>query len=283
MFISDQFSYNCLKLFHRWINSLSYSKRNRLGQKLGSLVFEKLKIRQKEAKKNIELAFPKAPKSFHNRILKKLHHHFGIMLVDALCAEKVSKKEGMIIEGKNKLYAAYEEKKGLILISGHFGNWELIPTWLAINGYEITTVFQRQSNRGANLFFKELRNNLGTSPVYQSTSVTKLIRHLRNGKILILASDQNAGIKGEFVDFFNHPASTPRGADVLHKKTGAPIITAFCYRESNGRYTLKFDKLPDNNEVSIMRRFTSILETEIRSRPYQYFWFHRRWKSKPIE
>ena len=107
MFISDQLSYNCLKLFHRSINSLSYSKRTRLGQKLGSLVFEKFKIRQKEAKKNIQLAFPKAPKSFHKRILKKLHYHFGIMLLDALCGQKVSEREGMIIEGKNKLNAAY--------------------------------------------------------------------------------------------------------------------------------------------------------------------------------
>ena len=101
------------------------------------------------------------------------------MLLDALCGQKVSKREGMIIEGKNKLNAAYEEKKGVILISGHFGNWELIPTWLAINGYEIVTVFQRQSNRGADLFFRELRNNLGTSPVYQTTSATKFIRYIR--------------------------------------------------------------------------------------------------------
>ena len=106
MFISDQLSYNCLKLFHRWINSLSNSKRTRLGQKLGSLVFEKLKIRQKEAKKNIRLAFPKAPKSFHKRILKKLHHHFGIMLLDALCGQKVSKRIKKRQKGSKRMKTA---------------------------------------------------------------------------------------------------------------------------------------------------------------------------------
>lgn len=262
---------------------MSYSKRNRLGERLGSLAYEKLRIRQQEAGENIRIAFPEAPPSFHQKILRGLHRHFGIMFLDALCGEAIVKDGRVAIEGKSKLNTAFQDNKGVILISGHFGNWELIPIWLAINGYEIVTVVQRQSNRGADLFFREFRQKVGTSPVYQSTPVTELIRYLKDGKILILASDQNAGEKGEFIDFFGRPASSPRGANVLHKKTGASIITALCHKENNENYILKFDKLPEYRQVSIMTRFTSILENEIRNRPSQYFWFHRRWKSKPIK
>tara|TARA_B100000029_G_scaffold410677_1_gene412684 strand:+ start:5708 stop:6562 length:855 start_codon:yes stop_codon:yes gene_type:complete len=280
MLIFDQINYRGLKLFHRWINSLSSSQRIRLGKKLGYLVFSIIQVRQKVARENIRFAFPKASTNFYQKTLIKLHRHFGIMLVDALCGAKIIKDGKINIKGRNKLESAYKKEKGIILITGHYGNWELIPIWLAINHFEIITVFKKLTNRGSDLFFKEFRKKLGTSPVYQSTSVSELIRYLRKGKILILASDQNAGKKGEFINFFGCPASTPRGADVLHKKTNATIITAFCSRETNGNYTLKFEKLPDNNEISIMGRFTSQLEKEIRSRPFQYFWFHKRWKSK---
>jgi KDO2-lipid IV(A) lauroyltransferase len=108
-----------------------------------------------------------------------------------------------------------------------------------------------------------------------------MIEALREGKILILASDQNAGKRGEFVHFFGRPASSPRGPSFFHKKTGAAVITAFCHRKPTGNYELKFNRLPDDGAGTVMERFTSVLESEVRKRPAQYFWFHRRWKSFP--
>ena len=88
-------------------------------------------------------------------------------------------------------------------MAGHFGNWELIPTWLAVNGYQIVTVAQRQKNRGADRFLMEYRKKTETSPIYSGASPSDMIHSLRAGKILILASDQNAGKRGEFVYFFD--------------------------------------------------------------------------------
>ena len=166
-------------------------------------------------------------------------------------------------------------------MTGHFGNWELISQWLSAHDYEMMTVAQRQSNRGADLFFREHRKQSGSSPMSPSTAPAQMIDALREGKILNLASDQNAGKRGEFVEFFGRPASSPRGPSVFQKKTGAPVISAFCHREPTGDYRLRFDTLPEDSSRTVMEKFTSLLESEVRKRPAQYFWFHRRWESRP--
>ncbi len=170
-------------------------------------------------------------------------------------------------EGEEQLESAYQAGRGVILMAGHFGNWELIPPWLSAHGYEMMTIAQRQSNRGGDRFFMQNRQNSGSSPVPPSPPPSKMIVALREGKILILASDQNAGKRGEFVHFFGRPASSPRGPSVFHKKTGAPVISAFCLRTPEGEYKLKFDRLPQDAERTVMERFTSLLESEVRKRP----------------
>ncbi len=260
---------------------MSNRERIRVGERIGSLAFHRLKVRQNEAILNLEIAFPDSTRQFRKTTLRQLHHHFGIMFLDALCANVILTNGRITVKGEEKLASAYNANRGVILMAGHFGNWELIPPWLSFHGYEIMTVAQRQSNRGADLFFTENRQQTGTSPIPPSTDPSAMIDALREGKILILASDQNAGKRGEFVHFFGRPTSSPRGPAVFNKKTGAMVITAFCYRKPAGDYELKFDRLPNDGGETVMERFTSLLESEVMKRPAQYFWFHRRWKSIP--
>ena len=284
MSLTDQFTYHSLKLFHSWLNRLVHRGRNRVGATIGSLAFNRIAIRKVHARRHLKLALPNKSDIFIDHNLRELHRHYGHMFIDALCGTRLVQHGKVAVKGREHLDSAYSESKGVILMAGHFGNWELIPPWLAVNGYQMVTVAQRQKNRGANRFFVEYREKAGTSPVYPGSSASNMISTLRAGKILILACDQNAGKRGEFVDFFGHPASSPRGPDVFHQKTGAPVIAAFCQREQDGSYTIRFDKLPDSNgSESVMERFTALLEKEIRQRPEQYFWFHRRWKTPPSE
>ncbi len=283
MSINHRLTYFSLKLFHRWLRRLSHRERIRVGDKIGALAFYQLKVRQGEARRNLKAAFPEASSPFYGATLRKLHRHFGVMFLDALCAESIVRDGRVSAEGEEQLESAYQAGRGVILMAGHLGNWELIPPWLSAHGYEMMTIAQRQSNRGGDRFFMQNRQNSGSSPVPPSTPPSKMIEALREGKILILASDQNAGKRGEFVHFFGRPASSPRGPSVFHKKTGAPVISAFCLRTPEGEYKLKFDRLPQDAERTVMERFTSLLESEVRKRPAQYFWFHRRWKSPPAK
>ena len=139
-------------------------------------------------------------------------------------------------------------------------------------------------NKGANKFLFEHRSFTGAALLYRNTPFNELENVLEKGKILALASDQDFRKKGVFLDFFNIPSSTPKGAAVFHLKTGAPMIFTICYLNTNGKWHLKFDTIPTykNDKVeTIMQRYNHILENEIRKRPEQYFWFHRRWKTKP--
>ena len=284
MSFTDRFTYHLLKLAHGWLNRLLQRERNRVGATIGSVAFNKIAIRKTHARRHLKMAFPGKSDNYIDYNLRELHRHYGHMFIDALCSTRLIQHGKVTAEGKKQLDSSYSKGKGVILMAGHFGNWELIPTWLAVNGYQIVTVAQRQKNRGADRFFMEYRKKAETSPVYPGESPSVMISSLRAGKILILASDQNAGKRGELVNFFGQLASSPRGADVFHQKTGAPVIVAFCQREQDGSYIIRFDQLPNGDgSASIMERFTKLLEKEIQKRPEQYFWFHRRWKTPPSE
>lgn len=234
----------------------------------------------------MKMAFPNWNGSYFERMLRRVYDHFGQMFVDVLRMKSMDIETLVDVEDRHILDIALENGKGAIVLSGHLGNWELGGPWFGHNGYKFHPVVKRQKNRGADRFITELRRCIGTYPIYDRTSVHEMIQIIREGKVLCLVSDQDARRRGVFVQFFGTPTSTPKGAVILHLKTGAPLIFAICYRKRDGTYHLKFERVPTDVQdgdvvTTITQRFTSLLESKIRKHPEQYFWFHRRWKTKP--
>ena len=100
---------------------------------------------------------------------------------------------------------------------------------------------------------------------------------------MILASDQDAKRKGVFVEFFGHPASTPKGAAIFHLRTGAPIVFSVANREPDGSISISFSPIEVNSDPSvesITQSYTNMLETKVREYPDHYFWFHQKWKTQ---
>lgn len=288
MSLRERFTYHLLRLA-RTI-SLHFSSRTaaRVGRRIGSFLFFRLPLRKEEALRHLTVAFPGHDMTTRLRLLKQVYIHFGQMAMDLLRLEAIDLDSDIMVENLQCLDGAMKENKGVILLSGHLGNWELIPAWCGHNGYPMYPVVKRQKNRGANRFLMELRRKTGSVPVYRTISSLEMIRILRERNILALASDQHARKGGIPVTFFGLPASTARGLAIFHLRTGAPLVLAYCRRTRTGRYHLKFQDVPtgDNGAEpvsTITQRFTSLLEREIRSYPEQYFWFHRRWKIKPAE
>jgi len=107
---------------------------------------------------------------------------------------------------------------------------------------------------------------------------------LNNSSILALVSDQDAKHTGVFVDFFKTPSSTTKGAAKFHINTGAPMVFASCVKTHYNKYHVSFESIPNGNDiVGITQSFTTVLENNIRKYPEQYFWFHRRWKTKKYD
>ena len=120
--------------------------------------------------------------------------------------------------------------------------------------------------------------------IYRKSAIKHMYRILEENKILILASDQDAKHRGVFVDFFGQKASTPKGVARFHQQSGADMLFITCQVEPSGINSMHVQKIePKETTVeSITQTFTLMLEEKIRTYPEQYFWFHRRWKTKPL-
>ena len=169
------------------------------------------------------------------------------------------------------------------MVSGHYGLWELMIAWFGCNGYPLVGVGVRQQNRGASKFSQELREWSGMKHIYRHTSIDTMYAVLHKGEVLGLLADQDAKKRGIFVNFFNMPSSTPKGPSIFYQQSEAPLIFATVTAEHPNSYVLKFSPIKAERTdpiESITQDFTSLLEKEVRNNPEQYFWFHRRWKTK---
>jgi|TARA_B100000959_G_scaffold131971_1_gene138305 KDO2-lipid IV(A) lauroyltransferase len=190
------------------------------------------------------------------------------------------------IRGKKYLDGAIKQGKGVIIITGHFGAFELLSAWLGYNGYPIVGVAHRQRNRGSDQFSREQREMSGFVHIFRKEPIEKMYRVLSEGKMLGLVSDQDAKNRGIFVNFLNQQASTPKGAARFHKNTGAPMVFITCAWQSSNKYEINCERIvsdPHDTVKDITQRYSTILEEIIKQHPEQYFWWHRRWKTKSIQ
>ena len=144
---------------------------------------------------------------------------------------------------------------------------------------DLTGVAYKQNNKGADLFFKEIREKFIKNQLYKGGNSQLLSESLSQNNVLILLSDQDAKNKGTIVKFFNINSSTHSGAAILSKRNKCPLIYV-SITKINGSYEVKFDEIKTTNSVEeIVQSYTSKIEKTIIRAPEQYFWFHKRWKS----
>ena len=176
--------------------------------------------------------------------------------------------------------------KGVILVSCHFGNWELNGAAIGASGFPVTVVVKKQTNPYVDSLVNLNRTRFGMNIITHGAPVKHIVRALREHKIIGLISDQDAGRDGIFVDFFGRKASTPRGAAQLALKYNAPIVVTMNVRTGKGKYKSIFENIDiraDDTVESITQRYTTAMENIIRKYPEQYFWMHRRWKTVSTE
>ena len=284
MKLKHRITYNLLILLSNFVQSLKPINQYYYANKLGSICYQLLKIRQKEARKNISIALPKLSEKKRENILKDTYRFFIYSSMQFLSLPKSITHGNIFVNGTQYLKEALDKNKGVLLVSGHFGLWELILGWFGINKYSLLLIGQKQKNVGADRFINELRKNNGIKILPRKSSLELMYSALENNDILTLASDQDAKKSGIFVNFFGVKASTPKGAALFHLKSKSPIIFVTCHMESINKYILNIEPVKTQNKSdieSITISYTRLLENVIKKHPEQYFWFHRRWKTKP--
>lgn len=280
----NSFTYYTLQFLRHLLCRLPRKTTLRLGVMLGRIAYDHLKRRQSEALEHQRQAFPNRTETYYQAILKRTYEHYGKVFLDSIRLETLDLERIVSVEGEDSLESP-DSKQGMILLTGHFGNWEIFPIWFSRKGYSFTPVIRRQKNKGANRFFVEWRSKMALPPLYAGSSTHEMMKVVARGSILGLAADQDARKSGVFVDFLGRPASAFRGPAVFHLKTGAPLITAFCRMDRHSHYHITFERIlvtSDDTVETITQKIASKLEEMIREHPEQYFWFHRRWKTQPL-
>jgi len=283
MKLSHITTFYVLQIFRKFVLTLSAKRRYNLSLKFASILFNHTNIRKDQARKNIERAFPKINNALLEKLLKKSYQNFFHNFIELIAFPKTFNEITIKVKGKTKLLSQLKKNKGIIFISGHFGAWEILGQWVAKNVPLFVGVAQKQKNKGAHKFFIKQRELPGTKHIFRGESKEKMYNVLYNNGLLGLVSDQDAKNRGVFVKFFNTPASTPKGAAIFHLKTSAPMLFGVCYKENFQKYIIEFSIINTTTKdiKHITQDYTTQLENYIKKYPDQYFWFHRRWKTKP--
>lgn len=202
-----------------------------------------------------------------------------------------------VIEFRNKdaVVSAMCSGRPVILLSGHFGNWETSVATFGIFGFELGVVARTIDNPWLDRWFREFRESTGHRMIDRKGGGNEMQDRLENGRHVGLLADQDAGYRSVFVDFFGRPAATYKSIALLALRYDALIAVGYATRlpdspHRNGwvRYELGCEAVLDPREmtsddpvVELTQKYTTALEQAVRRTPDQYFWVHRRWKTKP--
>jgi KDO2-lipid IV(A) lauroyltransferase len=197
----------------------------------------------------------------------------------------------IILEGFEHFTAAERRGKGVLLLTGHMGAWELAPFAHAVFSNPIHFLIRPIDNTMVDALVNRYRCASGNRPIKKNESARAILRIVNAGGVVGVLADQNTiPTEAVFVDFFGIPASTTTGVARLARRTGAAVVPAYTYWDSKlAKYRLCYEPalaLPatDNEQTDIrdyVARFNHVIEDYIRRFPDQWFWVHRRWKNRP--
>jgi KDO2-lipid IV(A) lauroyltransferase len=246
------------------------------------------------ARENLARAFPDLDDKQIRRLAEDCYRHFGALLAEF--ARLPLLRPGNVpdlvdFEGLEYLDRALQAGRGGIVVSGHFGNWELMGAGASVLGYPVCYVVTGQENERVERLMDRQRERAGITIIKRNEALRGVIKVLRENRLVAILSDQDAHEAGAFVPFFGRPASTPRGAATFALRTGAALLFGESYRQGTGRLKVRFEPVPrddlpadrDQAVWELTRRFTARLEEAVRRHPEQWFWMHRRWKTPPPE
>lgn len=193
-------------------------------------------------------------------------------------------------QGIKHLDLACKKGNGVIGLTGHIGNFELLAGYLSLKGYKLSVIGREVYDPRLNRLLVRNRESVGLENISSSDDMKEIINVLKSKRILgVLADQDSSRVKGTFVNFFGKPARTPVGPAVLHLKFKSPLVPMFILRNENEKYKiivkseLKFQPCGDKNIdiIELTQKYTEVLEEIIRKYPSQWLWMHKRWKSKP--
>ena len=265
-----------------------------IGSGIGALAFYGLGRLRRVGMQNLGLAFPEKTTQERERILRSEYRNLGYLLAEfcqmpGYTAESASRF--IRYEGLENYLAARKRGKGVLVLTGHLGAWELSSFYHSLMGMPMGMVIRRLDNPLVDAFVNRVRCLHGNRVIHKDDFARGLISSMRAGETVGILMDTNmTPPQGLFVPFFGIEACTASGMARIAVRTGAAVVPGFLlWEEKEGRYVLHFGKEvevvdtgdAERDAVTNTAAFTAAIERYIRRYPEQWLWLHRRWKTRP--
>jgi len=274
---------------------ISNNNRRRLGSFAGYILLKMSNKRLAIARANLKVAFPNHSLERIDKIAKESYRSLGITLVETLFMHNINKTnvdDYIKFENTELIRNLHSLGRGIIFISGHLGNWELMAySTPLILDIPVTVVVKEQNNKIANSLLKKRRSITGNKMISMGNAARGLISELRAGKAIALLTDQSVykGL-GARVNFFGVETDTFDAPARLALKLKTPIVIGFPLRQIDGKYKVEAKQVEyndlNNDDAGVLQltqRLSDILEETIIRFPEQWAWQHKRWKNTNLK
>jgi len=244
---------------------------------------------------NLRQAFPgRYSEAELDRLVRGVYLHFCTFVVEMVHLPRklwphnwrrfIEQDESMVLAVRALL-----TERPTLIVTGHFGNWELAGYALAMFGFKSYAVARPLDNPHLDGFVRRFRERTGQQILAKKGELERMEEIMRSNGVVCIVGDQDAGPRGQFVEFFGRPASTHKSVALLASEYGASVIVAGARRLGQLRYHMHITDGFAAEECTggasplkaITERFTKALERLVRLDPTQYLWLHRRWKHQP--
>ena len=272
---------------------ISVPAAQRLGRATGLLFYLLARKTRRICAYQLELAMPEHTAAERQAIVRDCFRQFGMTAWEAMARARIAAdaRRWVRIEDEPVLRAALARGRGVILLTAHTGNWELLSIAFDLLQQPAAAVVRDLANTEVSRMLNTHRHTEYFDTILRGApdAPRKMLQVLRSGGVLILAVDQDIDAQGVWVDFFGIPANTPRAPASLALRRGTPLVTGFDVREPDGRHTLRFAEIPvpagladdPQGEKRLTGLINQATEEHIRRFPSQWAWHHRRWKRRP--
>jgi KDO2-lipid IV(A) lauroyltransferase len=260
-----------------------------LGAALGRAAFVLARRQRRLALTHLAIAFPDVSEPERRDIARASFANLGRMALELSQARKIDAHIHEFVRWEPgdiaAVRGAVRPGRGGLFITGHIGNWELLARRIVAEGVDHLVVGRTPGDPGLAALLAQLRGAGGIRVVDRSSLSARkeILSALRRGALVGILIDQDTRVQGLFVPFFGRLAYTPRVAEDLARRLGAPVLVGFAHRRADGGYLLKTEVFDNGgSETSgLTERLTARIETEIRAHPDEWVWMHERWRRQP--
>jgi len=267
----------------------------RLGGLLGRFFYIIDRRHREITENNLRESFGgKSPEEIKS-IARSVYTNLGYSAVEFMRSDRYAGRpveEHFSFANYDSYLSAHSRGKGVLFLTGHCGSWELLALAQSVIGRPFDVVVRPLDNPYLDKAVSAIRTRFGNTLINKTKGMRDILRALNSGRAVGILLDQNVSRReGVFVDFFGRPACTNIGLALIAAKTGAPVVPAFIRRVGLDRHEIILgDEIPlvntGDKEADVKtntQAYTKAIEDFVRAYPDQWFWMHRRWKTRPEE